>query len=110
MQIVIDIPEEWFCRLQNEWGWALAENVREAIKNGQPLPKGHGRLIDADVVWSKLKEIEDTYQAQFLDKSNVLHEASMFGRLYGFTQSRFIVQDAPTIIEAEKEAENEGSN
>lgn len=59
MQIVIDIPEEYRsifeenrCKEKfdslatNEFGYVL----RKAFENGIPLPKGHGRLIDADKI------------------------------------------------------------
>lgn len=80
MKIIIDIPEGWFCRLQNEWGWALAENVREAIKSGTPLPKGHGRLIDADALIAKVEDL---------------------GACNGVSEGA--IDRAPTIIEADKE-------
>lgn len=86
MKIVIDIPEEWFCRLQNEWGWALAENVREAIKNGKPLPKGHGDLIDRSELLKK--EVWGTFGETGYDAPCIFKTE---------------VNDAPTIIEADKE-------
>ena len=52
----------------------------EALKNGTPLPKGHGRLIDADALWKKW--VFDAIGKQEID-------------------------DAPTIIEADKESEEE---
>lgn len=78
--------------------------IADAIKNGTILPKGHGRLGDLDNIWNKLKELEEYYQAEFLKESNAIHKSAMNGRLYGFTNSKFIVQDAPTIIEARKGA------
>lgn len=45
MQIVIDIDNEsyWMCKdLHGD-----ADPVKRAIANGTPLPKGHGRLVDA---------------------------------------------------------------
>lgn len=55
MQIVIDIPEDNFKRIRelaevqglsdNLMGYSLL-----AIAHGIVLPKGHGRLIDADAV------------------------------------------------------------
>ena len=55
-------------------------DVHEAIYNGTPLPKGHGRLIDADAMW-------DIYHSNDYD----FYEA---------------LDDALTIIEADK-AESE---
>ena len=44
MKIVIDIPNEKYKRLP----YIDQFSLREYIENGTPLPKGHGRLIDAD--------------------------------------------------------------
>ena len=55
MQIVIDIPEDRYKWIKQR----VKENKNEPthlpmeydlIANGTPLPKGHGRLIDADDV------------------------------------------------------------
>lgn len=49
MELVIKISEDSYKAICS--GWMLpsdAENVINAIKNGKELPKGHGRLIDAD--------------------------------------------------------------
>lgn len=50
MQIVIDIPEE--IKKKRDARKVLSNDeiatICVAIKNGTPLPKGHGRLIDAD--------------------------------------------------------------
>lgn len=50
MQIVIDIDEEIYewCKRSGYVAEEDANEVGEAIHNGTPLPKGHGRLIDAD--------------------------------------------------------------
>ena len=55
MQIVIDIPEEQYITLnaksQEEVLTVIDISLLiKAIKNGTPLPKGHGRLIDTDVL------------------------------------------------------------
>ena len=46
IELVIKIPEDSYKATCN--GWMLppdVENVVQGIKNGTPLPKGHGRLI-----------------------------------------------------------------
>ena len=56
MQIVIDIDDDTYrymqsrCKYQNKGDEGLSkfEEVGVAIKNGIPLPKGHGRLCDMD--------------------------------------------------------------
>lgn len=78
MQIVIDIPEEMY---QNVLNGTYCGTLYEELKNGTPLPKGHGRLIDADAL--PLNDIDDAN--------------------YG---SNYILI-APTIIEADKAGEEE---
>lgn len=54
MQIVIDIDEEDLRLIELHQPCELTEEYLETIfmkiENGTPLPKGHGRLIDADVL------------------------------------------------------------
>ena len=47
MQIVIDIPEKIFIKddLIHFFG-CYSQKLDEVIKNGTPLPKGHGRILD----------------------------------------------------------------
>ena len=47
MQILIEISEEEYHKVKD--GRCPVSVMRDAIKNGTPLPKGHGRLIDAEV-------------------------------------------------------------
>ena len=76
MELIIDIPEEDYKR-----GTVMAS----AIRNGIPLPKGHGRLIDE----SKITKCE---QIGLVIKSDNV--------------TRCLITDAPTIIEADKEKED----
>lgn len=58
MQIVIDIDEDTYrymqsrCKYQNKGDKGLSkfEMAGVAIKNGTPLPKGHGDLIDRNSI------------------------------------------------------------
>lgn len=55
MQIVIEIPDEMYkeyvsVNLGRSNGKTITYNLLKAIKDGTPLPKGHGRLIDADAI------------------------------------------------------------
>ncbi len=86
MHIVIDIDEETYnevcCR-----GLFLCprdkENLVKAIKNGIPLPKGHGRLIDESDLMPDSDYEDGTFYAVSIGQINL----------------------APTIIEADKERE-----
>lgn len=89
MRIVIDIDENVFTRLFDNGDEYVVDMRRAcvAIRKGTPLPKGHGRLIDADALGEKLhRYTEAPYQ----------YALTVFG-------------ESPTIIEADK-AESEGEN
>lgn len=78
MKLVIDIDNEHYERIMRlEEGVTVYPTtlaLYEAVKNGTPLPKGHGRLIDAD----KIMRVD-----------HIVLECT--------------IDDAPTIIEADKE-------
>ena len=66
MQIVIDIPEEKYQGIVNMAKEILDAStfcspryLYKAVLNGTPLPKGHGRLIDADTL-EECKEVLNT--------------------------------------------------
>lgn len=50
MRIVIDIDDEDYKRIQDisDAFNSLTSRTYSAIRNGTPLPKDHGSLIDAD--------------------------------------------------------------
>ena len=87
IELVIKIPEEIYeIAKQCKWKWP-ADDVYSAIKNGTLLPKGHGRLIDADEL-DECKEIMET----------IMGECKYAVRMGD-------IRNAPTIIEADKESE-----
>jgi hypothetical protein len=81
MKIVIDINEHLY-KIIKTLGLVVEDEdavaVSEAIRNGTPLPKGHGRLIDADALIDSLGASD--------------------GDIYC---KAVIEEDAPTIIEAD---------
>ena len=82
MKIVIDIPEEMY---QSVLNGTYCGTLYEELKNGTPLPKGHGRLIDAEVF-----------------TNNVIKYSHQSTKTIGQA-----LADAPTIIEADKAGEEE---
>lgn len=60
MQMVIDIPEDEYKELtqtgESTIALGLLLNFRKYIRNGTVLPKGHGRLIDAEPTIIEWKE------------------------------------------------------
>lgn len=84
IELVIKIPEEVYKKAQ-EIPNARWDAVWLGIKHGTPLPKGHGRLIDAD---SLKEEMEKDVR-----------------RAMSFVDLTDFVWLAPTIIEADREVE-----
>lgn len=58
MQIVIDFPERLYQRLLQEQLLPNQLDIEYFIIHGTPLPKGHGRLIDADAVEKEMNKAE----------------------------------------------------
>jgi hypothetical protein len=51
MHVVIDIPEKLYKDVvEHTKNGYTGSDVWIAVANGIPLPKGHGRLIDADAI------------------------------------------------------------
>ena len=92
MEIVIDITEKdlRIAKALVESGLATDNDV--AIVNGIPLPKGHGRLIDAEALEKKMCDREER-----LGDDRAMWESSAV--------SVALDMFAQTIIEADKESE-----
>lgn len=72
MHVVIDIPEDIYQYVVNTGTYGHYRfNSAKAIKNGIPLPKGHGKLID---VKDLLEEIclEDTKENRKLNLGEII--------------------------------------
>lgn len=63
MEIVIDIPDQ-------KYKWIIenpqtyTDELHDAIRNGTPLPKGHGRIADIDKVLQEM-DATRTYDIPF---------------------------------------------
>jgi hypothetical protein len=80
IELVIKIPEEMWERIKDGY---VPLGISKYLKKGTPLPKGHGRLIDADALIDTLGcSDRDIYVKACIE------------------------EDAPTIIEA-NDAESE---
>lgn len=89
IELVIKIPDEEYRWIKGSDKTVFAdvaskECMLHAIKNGTPLPKGHGELIDRDYLREDFKASKKISFAERMDIS-------------------CIVDHAPTIIEADKE-------
>ena len=80
VELVCNIPNELYKKWEaSRFTLAEADEFVDCVMNGTPLPKHHGRLIDAD----KLKK-----QAVFMDTAR-------------------LIDNAPTVLEATKEGDGE---
>lgn len=103
MQIVIDIDDELYKSVINNDAYVLEEDVdwillENAIANGTPLPKGHGRLIDAEKIANDINALKDNW--------NRYRNEYESGRYESYDYAVDTIEDAPTIIEADKEGDN----
>ena len=96
MQIVIDIPEgnyKTICETKDIWETEPKNIIYAAIANGTPLPKGHGRLKDADKIANKVNVLKNNW-----DRNGNEYES---GRYESYDYAVGTINDAPTIIEAD---------
>lgn len=74
-------------------------DLRNIVKNGTPLPKGHGELIDKSKICKAIPAEEDncTGMGMTLEEMDAYNEGidAMYSRIKG----------TPTIIEADKESD-----
>ena len=85
VEVVIRLPEKTYRKiLSNEYDYG---DMNVIIQAGTPLPKGHGRLIDADAI-----NIHDVSPAYGME-------------VYGVTQDD--IEYEPTVIEADREVQDE---
>ena len=95
MKIVIDIPDDLVTKINNSDADDAIRAVRwyecsivYAVKNGTVLPKGHGRLINADYI--KLFSIDhDSWNG--VEYEGIIKVVPVIA-----------IDTAPTIIEADK--------
>lgn len=103
MQIVINIDDNTYEAIKHEYCVSLPQKgllkvLWDAIQNSTPLPKGHGRLIDAN----ELKKIYDeriTYLYALNKKDNPSRET----RICTTNWCTNTIDELPTIIKAESE-------
>lgn len=106
IELVIKIPEEAYenCIKHD----ALTSSIRKAIQKGTPLPKRHGRLIDADAFIAMLEDASKRQKYKELLIDDCLTVDDVFKAIIESLQNEGLAKgDAPTIIDADKEDEVE---
>ena len=92
MKYIIDLPDKTIAHIRSDYGHKYfgcigdedKKIIMKAIYNGTPLPKGHGRLIDA-------KDAIETLQIMFARDEDIQNACEQ------------CISDCPTVIEADKE-------
>lgn len=101
MELVIKIPDKDYEYIKDVQLWVagsrgggktINQNVINAIKNGTPLPKGHGDLIDRNAL---ITELETDYH-------NSLSESGA----HLFVEITNYIDDAEAVIPTDKESDN----
>ena len=96
IELVIQIPKKLYDQKVAIWnsmfGSTMLNDTDLAILSGQILPKGHGDLIEREKLLEQADEIVTYCRQQEVDYDVI------------FVND---VENAPTIIEADKEAEND---
>lgn len=95
IELLIKIPEEDYKR-----GTVMAS----AIRNGTILPKGHGRLIDADAFIETMKDVSKRQKYKEVLIDDCLTVDDVFKAIIESLQNEGLANgDVPTIIEADAE-------
>ena len=91
MQIVIDITKLFYeyCKMQEQKD---ATEIQLAIKNGTPLPEGHGRIGDLDAVMDDICTSIDT-----MTNIGITVDGD-----YLWAKLNEAIYNTPTIVEADK--------
>jgi hypothetical protein len=95
VEVVIKIPKERLNEIikvaNTMFGSTMLNDIEDAILDGRILPKGHGRLVDADEMVKILRKSE-----YYQEKRGDFYGADVTSRVKNF------IEDTETVIEADK--------
>lgn len=95
MKVIVDIPNWLYNAIMEHKEPHYSKSLGEAVRDGTPLPKGHGKLGDLDSI---MNDINDSIN----EMTNI--GISVDGQ-YLWAKLNDVVDNAPVIIEADKEGE-----
>lgn len=94
MKLIVDIPYEIYKDYMTDR--IKTTEVLQAVRHGQPLPKGHSDLIDADATFTKLNERIHVVDAMMAEHGPYINNEIPFWMWSA------LIEDT-TIIKADKE-------
>lgn len=101
MKMICNVPDEAIKSVK-DGTWCGSYMVEKIIATGIPLPKVHGRLIDADKcirqAWDDFYKHEDEWEKKDPDYVGV----KRFHDQNGFECCLKTIGESPTVIEADK--------
>ena len=104
MELVINISKGRYEDILSGKEFTIYQcDVRDVLKNGTPLPKGHGRLIDADAFIATMEDASkrQKYKELLIDDSLTVDD--VFKAIIESLQNKELAKgDSPTIIEADR--------
>lgn len=101
VEVVIRIPKELYKVYKGRppmLGDAGIDMIAQSIANGTLLPKNHGRLVDAD----KISRVNYAEEDNLTGYGMTYDEMGAYND--GINDMYRLVKNAPTVIEADKEA------
>jgi len=101
MKIVIELPDKTYHMINA--GYYDYGDMNVIIQNGTQLPKGHGRLIDADAFIAMMEDVSKRQKYKKLLIDDCLTVDDVFKAIIESLQNKGLANgDTPTIIEADK--------
>lgn len=85
MQIVIEINEDLYNHVKSSYrtgiGTKAGVDLGFAVAKGKPIPKGHGKLIDSNVLWDAYQDLgQDFCEALDFAEANAVIEEDEDGQ------------------------------
>lgn len=117
MKVVVDIPEKYLNSdmikidvFTGENNTITDINVESSYAKFQVLPKGHGDLIDRNALEIEIKSQIIYCDDRAIHQSDLAEQLRYMNTSYGLKLSHNIIEFAPTMIDADKENEDDKSN
>ena len=114
VEVVVRIPKDVYDIIQEvgriisgrRSGKTIEFALWNGVKNGTVLPKGHGRLIDADAFIEKLKDASKRQKYKEALIGDGLTVDDVFKAIIESLENIGLAEgDSPTVIEADKDGE-----